>query len=977
MLGVWNAGDAASRSPGAEGLGERPRQASHLRLSRRAVFIPAGPGGGAIIQLERGGESLCWRAVNNPTSSKPASPAAGAETRPPLLARPWVLATLLLVAVLGGLFLRSLAPQFVVHSNDGPLGGMAAQQNRLPAILTGLWQDLNWLGSEAPTPSPTLSTALRLVTTPVGFSKLFCPFSLLVLGLSAAFCFRQLRLSPLASILGGLATALNSTYFSTACWGVASQMIALAMNFVALGLLANPSGPRWLKLPLAGMAVGMGVMEGYDIGAIFSVVVAAFVVYQGWHEEGPAAKRLGLGLARVIVVAAFAGFMAAQAVTTLVGTQIKGVVGMQQDAATKERRWNEATQWSLPKREALGLFIPGLFGYRMDTPDGGGYWGAAGRDAAWDQYFAGGMQGQPPDPNSQFLRYTGGGNYAGVLVVLVAVWAGIQALRREGSVFSLESRRLLWFWIAALVIALLLAFGRYAPFYRLLYALPYFSTIRNPAKFIHVFNWALVILFAYGVHGLSRRYLEMPGAATPLLAHLKKWWAQVRGFDRKWTLGVIAACSVGLLGWLIYSSSRNALEAYLQQVLFDPESAKAIASFSIGQTGWFVLLLLLGAGALTLVISGYFAGARAKWGGILLGVLLVGDLGWANQPWIIYWDYQQKYATNPVIDFLREKPYEHRVAILPKWLPYAFKLPKELVSAEGFMGQLYGAEWAQHLFLYYNIQSLDIIQMPRVPEDMAAFESALQFRGTADTLPLVARRWELTNTRYLLGATPMVDLLNKALDPAAQRFKTVLRFDLVPKPGVTGFHKLEELTAVPATNGNFAVFEFTGALPRASLYSHWQVSTNDTATLAELAKPEFDPFKTVLVAGGVPAAPPAAATNAAAGTVQFVSYAPKRIQLKTQAEAPAVLLLNDKYDPNWQVRVDGQPATLLRCNYVMRGVYLTPGPHTVEFRFRPPVGALYLSLAAIAAAVVMVGLLALLGSRHQPVAETTGGPVKA
>ena len=51
-------------------------------------------------------------------------------------------------------------------------------------------------------------------------------------------------------------------------------------------------------------------------------------------------------------------------------------------------------------------------------------------------------------------------------------------------------------------------------------------------------------------------------------------------------------------------------------------------------------------------------------GGILLGLLLVADLGRANVPWVITWNWVQKYATNPVIDFLREKPYEHRVAVL-------------------------------------------------------------------------------------------------------------------------------------------------------------------------------------------------------------------------------------------------------------------------------------------------------------------------
>ena len=42
--------------------------------------------------------------------------------------------------------------------------------------------------------------------------------------------------------------------------------------------------------------------------------------------------------------------------------------------------------------------------------------------------------------------------------------------------------------------------------------------------------------------------------------------------------------------------------------------------------------------------------------------------------------------------------------------------------------------------------------MPRMPEDLAAFEDALQPRTMEDMPRLFLRRWQLTNTRYLLGA---------------------------------------------------------------------------------------------------------------------------------------------------------------------------------------------------------------------------------
>jgi len=49
---------------------------------------------------------------------------------------------------------------------------------------------------------------------------------------------------------------------------------------------------------------------------------------------------------------------------------------------------------------------------------------------------------------------------------------------------------------------------------------------------------------------------------------------------------------------------------------------------------------------------------------------------------------------------------------------------------------------------------------------------------------------------------------------------------------------------------------------------------------------------------------------------------------------------------------------LLRCNYLMRGVALPPGAHTVEFRFAPPVNTLYVSLAALVVGLLLLACLA-------------------
>ena len=865
----------------------------------------------------------------------PASPANPS----PSPRRPLLLLLLLLGVVLSGLFYKLALPDYVLFNNDAPLGALQAQAAEAWHDISSFWGGLNWLGMGGPGGFLKLGHLLRASLGPAYFLKLMAPISLLILGLSSGYYFRQLKFAPLTCVLGGLAVALNSDYFGNACWGQASRPLALATSFLALALLENSSGVRhWIRAALAGLAVGMGVMEGFDVGAIFSVFVATYIMFHAWvTSEGSPAKRLWLGGARLALVGGFALFVGAQAISGLIGTQVKGVAVLDDKPEGKQERWDWATQWSYPKVETLGILVPGLFGYRMDTPDGGNYWGISGQTPGWEIHHQG------------MSRYGGGGPYAGVLVVAVALWGLLQSFTRKNSPFTVAQRKLIWFWAVLAVICLLLAFGRFAPFYQYFFLLPGVSTIRNPIKFIHIFDWCLLVIFAYGLNDLIRRFMDKP-------ASVGAWWSKAGAFEKKWVVGSVCAVIGSLFAWAIYSASRAQLISYLQTVAFDEGMANLIANFSIRSAGIFVLLLATALGLIALVVSGKFTGPKTKLGGLLLGLFLVFDQGRANRPWVIFENAAQIYQSNPTIDFLAQKPYEQRVSALAS-------MPKELA----FFEQLYGLEWKQHLFPYYGIQCLDVIQLPRPPLDYIAFESALRPEpGSAETLHRIARRWELTNTRYILGPTAYLRALNEQLDPERRRFRLAQTFDFGPKPGLPSATRFEELTTVVNSNGQFAVFEFTGTLPRAKLYSQWQVNTNDTSTLQQLTSKTFDPATVLLVANPLAAAPPS--TNQDVGKVEITSYAPKAVQLHAQASTPTVLLLNDRYDPNWTVTVDGKPAPLLRCNYLMRGVQLAAGEHIVAFRYDPPDNSVYVSLAAIGFGLALIGYLVL--ARRQPEVAT-------
>ena len=847
------------------------------------------------------------------------------------------LAALVFGSVLAIFLYDVFLPNQTLFANDGPLGRISEQCHQLPQRFLGCWSDLNNIGFDGGAASPSISMMMLWLLGPVLFSKFYAFLSLLILGIGAWCFFRQSRLAPPACLLGGIAAMLTSTFFCVAVWGMAAHVIAAGMVFLALACLADPTArPRWLLLVLAGFAVGMDVAEAADVGAIFSLLVAAFAVYQAWIAEGPRIRNVAIGLGKLAVVVLCAGFLAAQTMRSLVTTSIQGISGTQQDAQTKEQRWGWATQWSLPKVEALGLVEPGLFGFRLDTHDGGEYWGKMGRDAAWDKYLANGKQGPPP---TGLYRYTGGNSYIGLLVALIALWAASQSLRPRNSVLSSNHKKWLWFWSALAIVSFLLALGRYAPFYRLFYAIPYASTIRNPTKFLYLFSLAFVILFAFGIDALWRKYMNNNPAKSG------SWWNRADRFDKNWIIGCAVVWVASLAAWYSYWAHMPELEQYLESARLDQLPEK-VAAFSVLHAGWFVLFFFLSAGILALIFRGAFSGKYAGAGVVALGLLLVTDLGLADRPWVVFWDYKEKYASNAIFDEIRDKPYEHRVALSPIAWP-----PKLSILYKAYKG-----EWIQQQLPFYNIQTFETVEMPRVPEDFSAFTKAINSKDSPQPLFHFVRACQLTNTRYVLGPADFANLWNQQAPDSP--LESLTRFSLLLKPGITTATHLDQITAVPDTYGDYALFDFASALPRAKLYSSWVVNTNDAQVLKEMFNPEFDPRNSVFVAGNVPVGPQTNPTNPPNDAVQFVSYAPKDIVLTANAATACVLLLSDHFHPDWKVFVDGRPAALLRCNFLMRGVYLLAGPHTVEFKFQPPTGLLYVTvLAMVIASAALIGFV--------------------
>ena len=846
----------------------------------------------------------------------------------------------ILAGVLIALLIVLLYPAFradtVQFSNDGPYGVISSDVWKLPGTFLGQWNDLNWLGNEDVAAPPNVTNLIRLTLGTLGFAKFDAFLATLFAGICGGLLFRALGGNWWVCAMGGLAVGLNSNNFSNACWGLGSRPLCFGGAMLALGMITLLKGGKasdmslgsWLKVALAGVGAGLSIMEGYDLGAILCVYIALYMFFVTLENRGDSnttkagyGKLVGLGIGRVCVIALITAITASYSLSSLKDTQVKDVGVFNEENATESEtansareRWEFSTQWSLPKIETLRMMIPGLMGYRMDSPDGQGYWGSVGESPG---YQAGGA-GMP--------RFSGSGEYAGVLVLLLASWAVAYGWRRKYSndiPFSQSEMRHIKFWSVIGVISLLLAYGRYAPFYQLVYITPVFGMFRNPIKYLVPCHISILILFGYAMIGLCRKYLsrvELKAGVTPSWGTaLALGWRRLYSYDRRWVWGVLIWTGLSVLGLLLFISSQDRVVAWMQKTGIELQTAQLTFAVSMWEVLVYIALLLAGLLLMALVLGRQMSGKQMKILCFVFLAAMVVDFYHANRPWVVFYNYQERLQKDDMISWLTARSKTGRVTCFPAGNQYAQSLR-----------QLYTVEWMQHEFPHYNIPTLESWMEPRKTLDKIVFEKNFSTN--------IMRYWELTSARYLLGIAGVAEAINESWDPEKRRFAET-------------FHFTMEQTQPPRymlanTNheGPFSIIEFSGAVPRLALYSHWEMMPSDEMTLAKLNDLAFDPMQTLLVeqSESVPLCSNPAEDAAA---LEYESYSPLKFSVDVKGVSKnSILLVNDRFNPKWKAFVDGKPAEILRCNYIARGLYLTPGDHHIEMRFEQSTGFFFLSL---------------------------------
>lgn len=103
--------------------------------------------------------------------------------------------------------------------------------------------------------------------------------------------------------------------------------------------------------------------------------------------------------------------------------------------------------------------------------------------------------------------------------------------------------------------------------------------------------------------------------------------------------------------------------------------------------------------------------------------------------------------------------------------------------------------------------------------------------------------------------------------------------------------------------------------------------------LPALLEPSWSPSKSVLITDS-PHAPVGKSQKLSPQPVEIRKSNKTYIECYANLATEGILLLNDLYHPDWKVSINGKKGEILTANYLMRGVWLPPGSHTVELAIR-------------------------------------------
>jgi hypothetical protein len=811
-----------------------------------------------------------------------------------------------LIIFLGGLiFLVILlmilfAGKGLLPTGDDTITKYAASIADFPASLVSDWNSHSLLGSAGRfTPMiPTYFT--RLISNPFTSHLSGYVLNVLFVFIAMVYFLRGKKLSWIACVGGGIAMALSGYFFTLVSAG--HRGIFQMMPWAILMFSTVDRGFRNRQIfyfGITALCIAWGFPNQPDIMGMFILVLAPYALFRIVQEFRikDSNKHLIIttiaGATFATIIFAMAAF---QTVDQLVNVTMKGRDKQLNSgetviaSQTKSAEQAEQKNWIF----CTNWSLPPADALEFVAPF---IYGVETGNKTYPYWGKIGQTYKWETHHQGLFNLRQHTVYIGAIQLVFAIFALsmlVSYYRRkekpnESLLSNNKNRGELLFWLITLLIVLLLSFGRYCPLYKLFYMIPGVNKIRCPIKFVHICNLAISILFAYGIDLFIENY---------------------KAKKNKFTIVFGYVCLIISVIMLIAAGTTLKSTAFAEQLNLLGLSGLSANLIKIRSFGFFFSFMTFAFCGLLFQLVYYIENPNIKKYLPYLIVLAVG----------IEMSVVDKYFINrqpQMIPLLEENYFVKSI-----------KSDNELYRVSCPTQEAPFSYWKRFTFPMNLINVSVPTKIDTLAEDYQNFYKV----GFQDT----ARLWQLTNTKYIIAPKRGVMELIKS----GKGFKLQTTFD------VNNNMQVKPPTII--NNGQFAIAKYENALPRAAMYYNWKTMPREDM-LSMLVSNNWNPQESVLVTETIEDSTDALI---APSPVEIVKYKPNKIVIKVDAKQNGVLLLNDKFNSEWKVKVDGKSTDIFEANYIMRGVKVDAGKHTVIMTYAPYMNAFLMQL---------LGLLILLG----------------
>ena len=224
------------------------------------------------------------------------------------------------------------------------------------------------------------------------------------------------------------------------------------------------------------------------------------------------------------------------------------------------------------------------------------------------------------------------------------------------------------------------------------------------------------------------------------------------------------------------------------------------------------------------------------------------------------------------------------------------------------------AKFTSNTLMYYKLYDVEGVDA-MYPSWYGKLFEYVQSGGKSDSV----------QDRISVWFAPKIEKTNDWTSPFVLNFfkltgvKTVvLKKDFPIVPPDSDFKKVFEFK-------EWVIYQYLHSTPKVFFVGSYKNFSDSRLVLQEIFSSAFDPQNEVVFENLAEEFP----VRNSHGFAKLLTYNPQFLEVQSSSDKPGFIVVNDNYFPNWQAKIDGFDAKVLKANYAFRAVFVPAGNHRV------------------------------------------------